>query len=123
MKKDIQNRNDIRTLIDNFYSKVIVDPVIGYFFNDVAKVNWEHHLPIMYDFWESILFQATNYKGNPMIAHVNLHKKSPLSPEHFARWQSLFLATVDEYFQGEVAERAKQRARSIAVMIQVKVIS
>src|SRR5215471_1038778 len=117
MKKDIENRSDIKTLIDNFYTKVKVDPVIGYLFNDVAKVDWEAHLPRMYDFWESILFQATGYKGNPMIAHMDLHKKSPLSPEHFARWQSLFISTADEYFQGEVAERAKQRARSIAVMI------
>ena len=66
MKTDIRNRKDIEKLINAFYDKVKVDEVIGYFFNDVAKVNWEIHLPKMYDFWENILFYTANFEGNPM---------------------------------------------------------
>ena len=40
MKKDIANRDDIILLINTFYEKVKKDQVIGYIFNDVAKVNW-----------------------------------------------------------------------------------
>jgi len=121
MKRDISNRADIQQLVDTFYEKVKGDEVIGYLFNEVAKVNWEQHLPRMYDFWENIIFQTGSFKGNPMVAHVQLHQKSPLSKEHFARWQQLFLATVDELFEGEKAELTKQRAMSIATMIQIKV--
>ena len=46
MKKDIENREDIVVLINRFYEKVKKDEVIGYIFNDVAKVNWEKHLPV-----------------------------------------------------------------------------
>ena len=46
MKKDIENRGDIILLINTFYEKVKRDEVIGYIFNDVAKVNWEKHLPV-----------------------------------------------------------------------------
>jgi hemoglobin len=121
MKKDISNRADIQQLVDTFYIKVRADETIGYLFNDVAKVNWEQHLPRMYDFWENILFQTGSFKGNPMAAHVQLHQKSPLSAAHFDRWQQLFLATVDELFEGDMAELIKQRALSIATMMRIKV--
>jgi len=123
MKADIGNRADIKQLIDAFYMKVRTDDVIGYLFNEVANVNWEHHLPRMYDFWESILFQSGGYKGNPIPAHMKLHEQSPLSAEHFERWVGLFKETVDELYEGEKAEMAKQRAMSIATIIQIKVQS
>ena len=45
---DIQNRDDIVNLINKFYETVQNDNQIGHFFNDVAKVDWSHHLPQMY---------------------------------------------------------------------------
>jgi Truncated hemoglobins len=123
MKADITNRSDIQQLIDSFYTKVRADDTIGYLFNDVAKVNWEQHLPRMYDFWESIIFQTGNFRGNPMTAHMALHQRSPLSKSHFDRWLSLFNQTVDELFEGNNAELAKQRALSIATMMQIKIAS
>ena len=122
MKRDISNRADIEQLVNTFYNKVRGDEVIGYLFNEVANVNWEHHLPRMYDFWENIIFQTAGFKGNPMAAHVQLHQKSSLSKEHFDRWQQLFFATVDELFEGEKAEMTKQLATSIATMMQIKVL-
>jgi hemoglobin len=121
MKKDIANRADIQLLVDTFYTKVRADETIGYLFNDVAQVNWELHLPRMYDFWENILFQTGGFKGNPMVAHVQLHQKSPLTAAHFEQWLKLFLSTVDELFEGDKTELIKQRARSIATMMQIKV--
>ena len=56
MKKDIETIGDIKLLIDHFYRRVIPDPVIGYIFTDAIKVNWEKHLPVIYKFWENILF-------------------------------------------------------------------
>src|SRR6476661_6513689 len=91
MLPDIQNHSDIKRLIDSFYDKVKQDDTIGYIFNDVAKVNWEHHLPIMYDFWEAIIFQKGNYSGNPMSVHIALNQRTPLLPAHFNRWKQIFL--------------------------------
>ena len=123
MKKDISNRADIQQLIDAFYARVQADETIGYLFNDVAKVNWEQHLPRMYDFWENVLFQTGSFKGNPMMAHVQLHQLSPLNAAHFDRWLQLFKSTVDELFEGDQAELIKQRALSIATMMRIKVSS
>ncbi|HMD00251.1 MAG TPA: group III truncated hemoglobin [Ferruginibacter sp.] len=121
MKKDIENRKHIELLIKTFYDKVNADPTIGYIFNDIAKVNWETHLPIMYDFWENSLFYTGDYNRNTMQVHLKLNETVPLTASHFDRWLQLFSATVDELFAGEKAELAKQRAISIATLIRINI--
>jgi len=122
MKKDIENRDDIVILINTFYEKVKKDEVIGYIFNDVAKVNWDKHLPVMYDFWENVIFFTGSYTGNPMTAHKQLNQKIPLHTDHFQEWIKLFTKTVDELFEGDKAELTKQRAISIATVMQIKIL-
>ena len=121
MKKDIANQQDIRLLIDSFYEKVRKDPVISYLFEEVAHVDWERHLPVMYSFWENVIFMTGDYSGNPMTVHMQLHRQSPLTKAHFDRWYHLFKETVDELFEGEQAEKARQRALSIATVMQIKI--
>ncbi len=122
MKKDIHNRNDIIRLVDTFYEKIKTDQVIGFIFNEVANVNWENHLPKMYDFWENVLFFTGNFDGNPMQKHKELHNKCPLSHAHFDHWNEVFRLTVDELFIGEKAEEIKLRAKSISDVIMYKTI-
>ncbi|MBP6687199.1 MAG: group III truncated hemoglobin [Lacibacter sp.] len=121
MKKQIENRDDVIRLVDTFYDKVKPDPVIGFFFSKVIAVQWEQHLPLMYNFWENIIFHTGSYTGNPMRAHMNLHGQSAMKKEHFDRWLQLFNETVDELFEGEKAEQAKQRALSIATVMQINI--
>lgn len=123
MKKDLENRKDIELLITTFYDKVKADAAIGYIFNDIAKVNWEKHLPIMFDFWENVLFFTGGYNGNPMIIHQHLNRVVPLTQQHFKQWEKLFTETVDELFDGINAILAKQRALSISTVMQVKIIA
>lgn len=118
--KDLESRDDIAKMVNTFYEKVKADSLISYLFTDVAQVNWEHHLPVMYDFWESIVFGKGDYKGNPMQSHIQLHGKSPLKAEHFSRWLELFQSNLKEHFSGPNTEIASQRAQSIAMMIQLK---
>jgi hemoglobin len=122
MKKDIETKADIELLVNSFYDKVKVDPVIGYIFTDIAKVNWERHLPVMYTFWENALFYTGGYTGNPMELHKHLHRVMPLKAEHFRQWNKLFVSTVDLLFSGEKALLAKQRALSISNVIQIKIL-
>jgi hemoglobin len=118
---DITTREDIELLVDQFYAKVLNDPLIGYIFKEVAKIDLKNHMPTMYDFWESTLFHKTLYKGNPMKVHLDLHEKERLEKAHFDKWVALFNQTVDELFQGEKAELAKTRALSIATVMQIKI--
>ena len=114
-KPDIATPADVKTLIDAFYAKVQADDVIGYIFNDIAKVDWPRHLPVMYAFWEFLLLgNPDGYRGNPIQKHFDLHQKHPLKAAHFDRWVELFHATVDELFAGSTADNAKFRAFAIA---------
>lgn len=115
--KDIENRQDIDRLMERFYAKAIADDVIGYIFTEVARLDLARHLPVIGDFWETLLFGAKNYQQhgrNPLQVHRDLHLKSPLNFRHFNRWLEIFTATVDEMFAGERADFLKLRAAAIA---------
>ncbi|MBI3882842.1 MAG: hypothetical protein HY305_01095 [Sphingobacteriales bacterium] len=75
MKKDIEDIDDIKLLVDSFYNKVIDNELLAHYFNDIAKVNWEKHLPVMYSFWQTVLFSTMSFKGNPIVKHIELDKK------------------------------------------------
>jgi hemoglobin len=122
MKKDISGKVEIRLLVDSFYEKVRKDDIIGFIFTNIARVNWEHHLPVMYDFWENVLFQTGGYTGNPMVTHIQLHHQFPLTRDHFVQWKKLFLDTIEEHFEGPNAELARQRALSIATVMEIKIL-
>jgi len=118
---DIETREHIEFLLHHFYQKLLADPAIAYVFTDVAKINIETHMPILADFWEMILFQKDSYRKNLMELHLHLNEKEPLTATHFATWLRHFNETVDEYFTGEKAFLAKQRALSIATSMQIKI--
>ena len=120
MKPDITNRTDIEKLIILFYEKVKKDTVIGFIFTDVVPINWEHHIPLIVDFWETILLDNPVYKKNAMEVHYDLNKKLPLKKEHFESWLNLFFTTLDELFEGKIATLAKTRAKSIADVMLFK---
>lgn len=120
MKPDIQNRADIEQLVNQFYDLVKQDTQIGPFFSDVIPVNWEKHLPIMYAFWENTMFHTGGFEGNPMQKHLAIHRTVPLTSDHFGRWLELFYQTVDALYEGENAETIKQRATSMATVMQIK---
>jgi hemoglobin len=119
--EDIQEPEDIKLLIDEFYKKVIQDESIGYFFTDVVILSWEKHIPIMNSFWNSVLLGSNTYKGNPMIKHIELDHKSPLKPEHFEVWLNLWEQTIYENFSGSKADEALLRAQNIALLMQHKI--
>lgn len=117
MKKDIETRRDIDDLMNRFYARAVRDETIGYIFTDVARLDLEHHLPVIGDFWETLLFGTGNYQKhgrNPLQIHAILNQKSSLTAKHFRRWLELFRAAVDESFAGTRAEFIKLRAEAIA---------
>ena len=120
-KKDISTPEDIKIVVDAFYNDVKSDTMIGYFFTDVAKVDWEEHLPRMYKFWEFALLSSAVYKGNPMMKHIALNAKEPLIKSHFERWIELWEATIDKYYEGEIANRAKERGQLMKTVMLVKI--
>ena len=121
MTTDIETRADIDQLMNVFYERVLADNVIGYIFTDVARLDLAHHLPIIGDFWESLLFGTPAYSKhgrNALFVHKELHEKSALTSAHFERWLEVFMSTIDEMFVGDRAGYLKDRAAAIAVRMQ-----
>ena len=113
MLADILNRNDIEKLVDRFYEQVQANSLLAPVF---SHVDWPKHLPVMYNFWSSMLFGELTYRGNPFEKHIHLN----IGAEHFEQWLKLFTETVDQHFTGSNAEEIKQRAHSIAGIFQHK---
>ncbi|WP_300437090.1 group III truncated hemoglobin [Christiangramia sp.] len=122
MKKDIKNRADVFLLVDSFYKKVRQNGEIGHFFNNTIT-NWESHLEKLTDFWEGNLFFTGSFMGNPAQAHVKVdaeHKNS-ITEYHFGIWLNLWFQTIDELFEGEYAQRAKNNARKMSTHLFLRI--
>jgi truncated hemoglobin YjbI len=114
MSQDLQDRADVAALVTAFYERAFADPLIGPIFTEIAKMDLERHMPIMCDFWETVLFRAGKYQRNALRVHVLLNSKFQLRQDHFERWVQLWTQTIDELFAGEKAELAKTQATRIA---------
>ncbi len=121
MPTDIHDRTDIEHLISTFYEALLKDNEMQYIFFEVAQVDLPSHLPILCDFWENLLFHTGKYRRNAMRVHMDLNIKHKLMPLHFDLWLQTFEQTVDRLYKGEIANRAKQHARSVAQLMQWKV--
>lgn len=111
---DLATRTDVEALLRRFYGRVMVDDVLAEPFAEVRSKGLESHIPVMTDFWETALFRAGLYRGSALHAHRRVHERIPLNGGHFVRWLTVWNDTVDEMFQGPVAERAKIQGSRIA---------
>lgn len=101
---------EISNLVDNFYTKVRIDPEIGPIFNEEVK-NWDAHLALLKDFWSTVLLTTRRYKGNPLLAHFRL----PIEEKYFERWLMLFTETANEVMSAEHAQLVSRKANAIAM--------
>jgi hemoglobin len=115
---DIESRADCERLVRAFYEQALVDPLIGWIFVDIAKLDLDTHLPRIASFWETILLGARSYGGGVFGPHAALHARVGLRAGQFERWLALWRATVDELFAGERAELAKTHAERVAAAFQ-----
>ena len=122
-RHDIETRSDCELLVRTFYGRALVDPIIGFLFTDVAKLDLEAHVPRITNFWETILLGAHSYGGGAFRPHLELNFKVPLTRGHFDRWLHLWSTTVDELFEGERAELAKAHAIRVAAAFESRLRS
>jgi len=118
--QDINTEKDIQFIVDHFYKKVFEDEIIGEIFNQIIKSKMKDHLPIMYQFWQSIVLGTNEYKGNAIEKHLAINRTIPLKKQHFDRWLLLFNQSIDENFMGDLANKMKNSAYSISVVMQSK---
>lgn len=121
--RDIETREDCERLVRAFYGQALHDPVIGFIFTDVAKLDLEAHVPHITAFWETLLLGAQTYDRGAFHPHAALHGKVELRPGHFQAWLNLWYATVDDLFAGPRAEMSKAIAYRLANAFQMRLRS
>ena len=119
--KDIENNEDLFFLVDEFYKRLLSDTSISYIFTDLVKIKIGEHLPILVTFWSQALFNTGGYFNNLTQIHLDISKKELLTPALFQIWLMHFYTTVDQFFQGQNAEKIKTQALSIATIMQIKI--
>ena len=117
-KNEILELEDIKLLVDSFYSKVRRNDLLSPVFQEkISDDQWPVHLDKMYRFWQTLLLEEHTYKGNPLMHHLQL----PITQEHFSEWLRLFHETIHQHFTGEKADEAIMRAENIARVFQIKI--
>lgn len=117
--KDIENRKDINLLVKHFYAKIRLDDLLGPIFNlHIENKKWPAHIEKLTDFWEGNLLGGTNFHGNPAAKHLIVDKTSDYTIDagHFEQWLNLWHETIDELYEGPLADNAKFFADRIAVI-------
>ena len=121
MKKDISSREDIHFIITEFYKKLISDSEMLPFFDDIVKQHHlEKHIDIITDFWQDILLYTNSYQNNVLQKHLDFNQKVRFKKEHFQKWLLYLQSTIDASFEGQISQNMKDRANSIAMVMQVK---
>lgn len=110
MKRNITTLKDVQFLVDQFYAQVKEDPFLGPIFNKRLAGRWEMHHRRLYRFWHTVLLRRPDYFGDPVPMHFNMD----IGRHHFDHWLTIWNGTVDTYFEGTIAERAKHRGTTMA---------
>lgn len=120
MKKDIQSREDLYTLVAAFYEQIKQDEEIGPVFHKIIS-DWESHLQRITDFWEQHLFGIQKYRGNPIEVHNEVDRKMNyrISARDFGTWLFYWMKTINDLYEGKNAELLKFKARKMQTVFFV----
>lgn len=101
MKKDIQELEDVKQLVDRFYERATSDDLLGPIFFPFKDSRADKKA--LYKYWESTLLHPALKPQQSFPAHIELM----FSAQHFIRWLTLFLQTIDNLYDGPNAGKAK----------------
>jgi hemoglobin len=117
MKNDITSLKDIHFLVDQFYEAVQLDPFLGPIFNTRLNGRWEIHHKKLYRFWHTVLLRRPDYFGDPVPMHFSMN----IDQRHFDHWLKLWIETIENHFEGPIAERGKFRGKTMANAFLAKI--
>jgi len=108
--------DSIRLLVDTFYARVRIDPLLGPIFDRAIPGDWQPHLEKMYAFWSSVMLTSGRYKGNPVVKHM---ATPGMTPELFTHWLALFDTVCRDLFDDALAHAFRLKAGRIAESLKL----
>jgi len=115
MLADQITKDNIETMVMNFYARVLKDDIVGPFFieelgEDMDNKYWKPHLKKLVNFWATTVLEDNSYTRDPF----NPHMVMDLETETFDRWLKLFFETLEEVYEPQMADIFKEKSRNIA---------
>lgn len=106
-------------LVETFYGRIQLHPVLGPVFEAKLHGRWPEHLAKMKLFWQAIALRNGAYSGRPVPAHLGV---SGLNEPLFAEWLAVFDATLEDIAPSRQARdflmtSAERIARSLILSI------
>lgn len=121
-RRDLDDRAQVHDLVVAFYREIVFDDLLGPIFEEVAEVDWTTHIPTLIDFWCRVLLGEPGYDGYVLGAHQVVNDLERFRPEHFDRWFSLWVDSIDSRWAGPFADRAKAHAAHMAGVLARRLI-
>lgn len=113
-RPDADVREQIDTFVDAFYERMLLDPLLGPLFIEVAQIELSEHLPRIKAYWRKMLLGDSDYHRHMMRKHRDVNARQLFADEHYQRWLSLFEETLLRHPLGAQTERASELARRVA---------
>ena len=110
------SEESLRLLVERFYARVRLDPLIGPVF-DKAIGDWPEHLDKLQAFWSSVMLTSGRYKGRPLPAHIK--HAAEIDHRSFERWLALWKETTDAMLDAASAAALQDKAARIAESLQL----
>jgi hemoglobin len=118
IKKDIETREDIAVFVTAFYDQLATDELLkNIFFARLGNGDWQPHLQVIVNFWDSVLFGSPTYKGSSFMPHNSMQ----LQQIHFDKWLQLLNQSIDDNFEGVKTTEAKTKANTMAILFMSKI--
>ena len=102
MKMDTSNARDIESLVDSFCMRASSDDLLGPIFHKLSES--PIYRQTLYAYWMEALLGDLS---DPLNEGFPRHIERMFMPQHFIRWLTIFLDTIDTHYSGHNAERAK----------------
>jgi hemoglobin len=119
-KPDLDSGEHIEAFVRRFYEQLLEDDWLAPVFLDVAAIDLDEHLPRIAAYWKKMLLGEPGYDRHMMVHHRNIHAQQSITPEHGRRWLAYFEATLDAYYAGPGAEKARNLAHTIMQNMMVQ---
>ncbi|HHT0594094.1 TPA: group III truncated hemoglobin [Legionella anisa] len=116
------NKTHIEKLVTHFYQKVQKDEILGPIFNDAAQVDWDEHIPLLCQFWNSIMLKTNEYHGNAYQKYTLLKQLAPIEDAHFVRWLNLFQEEAVNHLPLDAANEIFQKVTLIAESLKYEIL-
>ena len=110
------NKEIVQRMVNEFYEKIIKDPLVGPFFtdrfgDDIEGKVWKEHLVLLGNYWSMLMLNENDYQGRPMAPHFEM---PGISRKAFEQWLFLFHETVDEIYIPKIGQYFKNQSDDVA---------